>query len=156
MRMIKITDSDSYKILNAVPESKWSKGLKKESQKVWDVMMRNPSMAGLAANQVDTMIRVMAVKGYGMILNPYLSSSKDDLQRWEGCYSIPGVHALVERPSAIVVKGQDVETGDDIAWPLDSRLSWVALHELDHLDGILMTSKAIDTKPAGYQIEMIP
>jgi peptide deformylase len=54
----------------------------------------------------------------------------------EGCLSMPGVTALVERPVRVVLGYRD-EAGDPQQVALEGAEARVALHELDHLDGVM-------------------
>jgi peptide deformylase len=59
----------------------------------------------------------------------------------EGCLSIPGLAADVERPTFVLVKAQD-RNGKEIRIKAYDWLARIFLHEIDHLHGVLMTDKA--------------
>lgn len=61
----------------------------------------------------------------------------------EGCLSVPGVTAEVDRPDVITVRYLDRE-GKTIEMTADGLLSRVIQHEYDHLNGILFVQK-LDT-----------
>jgi peptide deformylase len=100
---------------------------------------------GLAAPQVGLSQRIVVVDvsdydGPKMaLINPKILS-KSQSKEWEeeGCLSIPGIRAQVERSTKIRVRTQDPEgkTSEFTARGLFAR---VIQHELDHLDGILFT-----------------
>ena len=78
------------------------------------------------------------------ILNPEIvSSSGPDKPFVEGCLSIPGVNATVIRPETIRLKGMMLN-GEPIDIECGGLLSRCAQHEIDHLDGVLFTDKAIE------------
>lgn len=58
----------------------------------------------------------------------------------EGCLSVPGVFGMVKRPEKITIKAQSLE-GRWLEMTVDGMLSRVIQHEIDHLDGVLFTSK---------------
>ena len=59
----------------------------------------------------------------------------------EGCLSIPGVWADVERPEVITVKGLDKDGRPLLLKDIDGLLSRCIQHEIDHLDGVLFVDK---------------
>ena len=78
------------------------------------------------------------------ILNPEIvSCSGPDKPFVEGCLSIPGVNATVIRPEIIRLKGMMLN-GEPIDIECGGLLSRCAQHEIDHLDGVLFTDKAIE------------
>ena len=100
---------------------------------------------GLAAPQVGHNIRMMIIRlGTGQIvelINPRISWTSDKrVSMEEGCLSIPNDTQVVDRPARVRVKFQTCE-GEFKYWCLHNMDARVFLHEYDHLEGILMTSK---------------
>ena len=98
---------------------------------------------GLAAPQVGRNIRVIVVKlQYGDIqemINPTIKWYSDHVVKIEeGCLSVPGKYIELIRPSKISISFQDL-SGKYKRWKLKSLEARVVQHEIDHLDGILMT-----------------
>ena len=98
---------------------------------------------GLAAPQVGRNIRVIVVKlQYGEIqemINPTVKWYSDQtVSIEEGCLSIPGHYIDITRPSKISVSFQDL-SGKYKRWKLKSLEARIVQHEIDHLDGVLMT-----------------
>ena len=98
---------------------------------------------GLAAPQVGRNIRVIVVKlQYGDIqemINPAIKWYSDHtVNIGEGCLSIPGKHIELIRPSKISLSFQDL-SGKYRRWKLKSLEARIVQHEIDHLDGVLMT-----------------
>jgi peptide deformylase len=99
---------------------------------------------GLAAPQVGVGLRLAVVdlqpddKPAPMVLiNPSIvAASKDMAVREEGCLSLPGQYADVERPAAVTVRYED-EAGVKHQIEADGLLAACLQHELDHLDGVL-------------------
>ena len=58
------------------------------------------------------------------------------------CFSIPGLVGEVERFQRIVVKGQN-RRGQPIKLKLRGWEARIFQHEIDHLDGILFTDRAV-------------
>ena len=83
-------------------------------------------------------------EGRALVVNPIVSE-RDDVATTddEGCLSLQGVRVPVERATRIVLEGKD-EHGDDVRHELDAYGSRVALHELDHLDGVLIVDRTDD------------
>ena len=102
---------------------------------------------GLAAPQVGVSRRVIVVDvGDAMVqpfalLNPRIVSSSPRTERAEeGCLSIPGVAAPVERPATVVVEGEDRD-GKPLRVEADGLLARCLQHEIDHLDGVLFIDR---------------
>lgn len=98
---------------------------------------------GLAAPQVGRNIRVIVVKlQYGDIqemINPTIKWYSDHtVSIEEGCLSIPDHYIDITRPSKISISFQDL-SGKYKRWKLKSLESRIVQHEIDHLDGVLMT-----------------
>lgn len=98
---------------------------------------------GLAAPQVGRNIRVIVVKlQYGDIqemINPAIKWYSDHVVKIEeGCLSVPGKYVELTRPSKISISFQDL-SGKYKRWKLKSLEARIVQHEIDHLDGVLMT-----------------
>lgn len=102
--------------------------------------------AGLAAPQVDKLIRVAAINIDGaplIIINPRIvkrSFFKDILE--EGCLSIPGVYGKVKRSKAITLKYLD-RNNQPQKTKFKSITARIIQHEIDHLNGILFIDKLV-------------
>ena len=97
---------------------------------------------GLAAPQVGHNVRLIVVKlSTGQIqemINPRISwTSSERVTITEGCLSIPGQFEDIERPKKVRVKFQ-TSMGDYKYWCLHNMDARVLLHEVDHLEGVLM------------------
>ncbi|MBW8269535.1 peptide deformylase [Caldovatus aquaticus] len=99
---------------------------------------------GLAAPQVGVGLRLAVVdlqpedKPAPIVLvNPeVVAASAERALREEGCLSLPGQYAEVERPARVKVRFQDL-TGARREMEADGLLAACLQHEIDHLDGIL-------------------
>jgi len=106
--------------------------------------MRRQRGIGLAAPQVGKNIRMFVMgdeKENFICMNPEIVDlSGKIVEEEEGCLSFPGLRLRVRRPSNVSVKYQDKD-GALIEQDFDGKWARCFLHELDHLDGILFTTK---------------
>jgi len=99
--------------------------------------------AGLAAPQVGVSERIIVVDaGDGLValVNPRIIAAEGSEVDIEGCLSIPKVSVYVERAARVEVEGWD-ERGRTVRIKADGLLARALQHEIDHLDGILITDK---------------
>lgn len=100
---------------------------------------------GLAAPQVGILKRIVVIDiGDGLVelINPVIKETKGSQIDYEGCLSIPGNSALVDRPEYVRVEAQNRQ-GEDIIVEGEELLAVALCHEIDHLDGVLYIDKAI-------------
>lgn len=101
---------------------------------------------GLAAPQVGVPVRMFAYDvrdpdlPSGVLVNPTVVEESGSQKGEEGCLSIPGLSAVVERPERAVVAGTDPE-GNDVRIEAEGLLARCLLHENDHLDGVLFLDR---------------
>ena len=98
---------------------------------------------GLAAPQVGINLRVIVIKlndgQFQPMINPVITwYSEKRVSFEEGCLSIPGHYTEIFRPGKINVKFMDIN-GKYRKWKLNGLESRVVQHEIDHLNGVLMT-----------------
>ena len=103
---------------------------------------------GLSAPQVGVNLRVIVIqlmsagKLVGPVqemINPVITNYSDDTMEYEeGCLSIPGEYIRINRPRSIHVKFQTL-SGKYKKWFLKGLEARIVQHEIDHLDGRLMT-----------------
>jgi peptide deformylase len=102
---------------------------------------------GLAAPQIGLSQRLIVVDLKDddsepmALLNPAileLGGEKDRVE--EGCLSIPGVAATVERPVTCVVQATDAR-GQPVRIEAQGMLARCLQHEIDHLDGVLFIDR---------------
>ncbi len=108
---------------------------------------------GLAAPQIGIARRIIVVDvGEGLIelINPVLLKGRGKQVSEEGCLSVPGYYAPVERFKTVFIEGLDRD-GKKINIKAKDFAAVALQHEIDHLDGILFTDKA--KKPAKNQDE---
>ncbi|MEU3252504.1 peptide deformylase [Streptomyces sp. NPDC006997] len=122
--------------------------------------MRAAPGVGLAAPQVGVAVRIAVIEDpapvpeevrvargrvpqpFRVLVNPsYEGVGLERAAFFEGCLSVPGWQAVVSRPAAVRLTGQD-EHGralDEVVtgWP-----ARIVQHETDHLDGVLYLDRA--------------
>lgn len=102
--------------------------------------------AGLAAPQVAVLKRVCVVDtddGYFELVNPVIKSASGEQEGLEGCLSVPNKYGTVVRPEKLTVEAQD-RFGKKQVFKVKGFTARAFCHEIDHLDGIVYTSKATD------------
>lgn len=130
----------------------------KDLQKIIDDMvetMRQAPGVGLAAPQVGLLDRLIVVeydeddevddspKKLYVVVNPEIIKASEETEMGiEGCLSIPGLVGEVERSLAVVIKGQN-RRGQPLKFKAEGWLARIFQHEIDHLDGVLYTDKAV-------------
>lgn len=99
---------------------------------------------GLAAPQVGVSLRVIVVNLEPepfTLVNPSLVSFSGEDYDMEGCLSLPGLYGTVKRHFRVTVRGLNLK-GKKVTVEADGLLSRVLQHEIDHLEGILITDRA--------------
>ncbi|MCQ2409222.1 MAG: peptide deformylase [Clostridia bacterium] len=102
--------------------------------------------AGLAAPQVGILKRICIVEtedGFFELINPVLKSGKGTQTGVEGCLSVPGKYGKVSRFNEVKVEAF-ARDGKKYLYKVKGFTARAFQHEMDHLDGIVYTSKATD------------
>ena len=105
---------------------------------------------GLAAPQVGILKRVVVIDiGEGLVelINPEILETSGSQIDDEGCLSVPGKYAPVERPNYVKVKAMDRD-GNELIIEGEELMARALCHEIDHLDGILYIDKALPVEEA--------
>ena len=105
---------------------------------------------GLAAPQVGVLRRAVLVIETNVpegkeeyvieLINPRILETSGEQDGPEGCLSVPGEYGLVKRPERVRVRAQD-RNGDWFEAEGTGLTARCFCHEIDHLDGIVFTSK---------------
>jgi peptide deformylase len=100
---------------------------------------------GLAAPQVGILQQVAVVdvedeNGRIDLINPIVMETKGEQTDIEGCLSFPNLYGDVTRPNYAKVKAQN-KRGKYFIIEARGFLARAILHEIDHLNGVLFTSK---------------
>lgn len=121
-----------------------------------EVMRRAPGV-GLAAPQVGYSLRVIVAEYDGRLIqlaDPEITAAEGSEVAQEGCLSLPGILCDVPRASGVVVKGKN-RKGRRVTVRAEGWLARILQHEIDHLDGILITDRVqspADIHTAGSEL----
>ncbi len=130
---------------SALPVERFDERLRSEIAQMGE-LMHDALGVGLAATQLGVLHRVLVYKAFsedplGVLVNPLIEWKSEELESAEeGCLSLPGVHAEVERHARVRVHAQD-ETGEELLIEAEGLTARVIQHELDHLDGKLILDR---------------
>lgn len=119
-----------------------------ETRRLLDDMMETMRAApgvGLAAPQIGLSRRIFVMDPSSdaekpdphFIINPDIIEKSSEMRVYEeGCLSLPGIYAEVERPARIYMRyvNRDGQQCED--W-FEGHAATVAQHEFDHLNGVL-------------------
>lgn len=133
----------------SLPIESITEEIKKFAQEMCEAMIHYNGV-GLAAPQVGKLIRLIVIRDEfigddeeyrlgppEILINPVITRpSKETEKMPEGCISIPGIHAEVERPVSIHVRYQKIDGQFVEEDPVGFRAR-VIMHENDHLNGVL-------------------
>lgn len=114
---------------------------------------------GMAAIQIGMDRRIIALnlgKETFCMINPEITwRSRETFLLWDDCMSFPDLVVKVKRNRRIDVLYQD-ELGKKNKWQkIEPDLSELLQHEIDHLDGILATQRAISSRDILYKSEYL-
>ena len=134
--------------IKSTPVTRFDEAIKTLAEDMLETMYAAPGI-GLAAAQVGVNLRLMVIditggdeKGHQIIFtNPEITEQEGTEEAEEGCLSIPGFTATIERPRTVHVVGQDLE-GNPQELDAEGILARAVCHEIDHLDGILYLDHA--------------
>ena len=103
--------------------------------------MKDENGIGLAATQVNRHVQVVVMdvsedqNEPRVFINPEITRKDGSTISEEGCLSVPGNYAKVERAEEITVKALN-EEGEAFELDAEGLLAICIQHELDHLNGI--------------------
>jgi peptide deformylase len=109
---------------------------------MYETMYAAPGV-GLAAPQVGVQRRFFVYdtgEGPHVLANPTVVETEGEWVYEEGCLSLPGLAFEIARPKVVTVTGFDL-AGDEVTVVGDELLGRLLLHEIDHLDGVLMLER---------------
>jgi len=123
---------------------KFDRKLAKILDDMYDTMIEYDGV-GLAAPQIGLDARIAIVdiddeSGTIEMINPHILETSGEQTGPEGCLSFPGLFGEVTRPDFVKVEAFD-RTGRKYTIEAEGFLARAIQHEIDHLDGILFTTK---------------
>ena len=155
--------------------SKYAKNITKVDKKLKKLVnemiiclekQKNPQGVGLAAPQVGYNLQLFIIKPFEnekpqIIINPKIVKfinkkkvgkldKKKQRRSLEGCLSIPKIWAPIQRAEEIVLEYTDIN-GKNLTAKFSGFHSVIIQHEIDHLNGIIFTQRAIEQKKQLYE-----
>jgi peptide deformylase len=109
-----------------------------------DELDNTPKAVGLAANQIGFPVRIIALN-YNqrkLFINPEIIYTEGKQITSEACGSIEGVWCELERPKIIKLYYYDYNLKCHIK-EFSNIEAWIIAHEIDHLNTVFITDKAI-------------
>ncbi len=125
----------------ASPVTSFDDSLRRLADNMLETMYAAPGV-GLAATQVNVHSQFLVLDiseqhdAPRCLANPHVISSAGSQTTEEGCLSIPGLTADVERFDSLVIGAQDLE-GEHFTLEAEGLLAICVQHEMDHLKGRL-------------------
>lgn len=123
----------------------------------------NPKGVGLAAPQIGEPFRVFLTRpavqsDIRVFINSKIVKQSEELtdgvpereNKLEGCLSIPAVWGAVRRSTTLTLTFQD-EKGIEHTENFSGFIATIIQHEVDHLNGVLFTKRAVEQKGKLYQ-----
>ncbi len=113
---------------------------------------------GIAAPQIGILRRAIFIRmvpaGFcGPLLNPVIEGASDrQIELWDDCFSFPDLLVRVRRAERIRVRYLDAAGAGQLL-EADGDLSELLQHEIDHLDGILATDRAVSPRAFATRAE---
>lgn len=126
------------------PVEKFDKKLIKLLDDMYDTMIEYDGV-GLAAPQIGIDERIAIVDidnelGTIEMINPRIIKATGEQNGPEGCLSFPNLFGEVIRPNYVMIEAYN-RKGKKYTLEAEEFLARAILHEIDHLDGILFTTK---------------
>jgi peptide deformylase len=75
------------------------------------------------------------------------------MELWDDCFSFPDLMVRLRRSVEVTVRYQDEHGATHLLTALND-LSELLQHELDHLDGVLATDRALDARSFALRSEI--
>lgn len=126
--------------------TKYNRKLGKLLDDLYDTMIEFDGV-GLAAPQIGIDERIAVVdiddeSGTIEMINPRILKTSGEQTGPEGCLSFPGLYGEVTRPFYVKIEAFD-RKGRKYTLEAEDFLARAIQHEMDHLDGVLFTTKVI-------------
>lgn len=112
-----------------------------------DFRARHGCGRAIAAPQIGIKKRLifLQIERPAAIINPTLELGGGWMELLDDCMSFPGLLVRVRRRERCRLRFRD-ESWNEREWLLEGDMSELIQHEYDHLDGILATMRAVDSK----------
>lgn len=125
----------------ATPITEFNAELQTQIDDMFETMYQEKGI-GLAATQVDYHKQLIVmdlqdeVERPKVFINPEIIASSGDFCNEEGCLSVPGIYAKVDRAEFVTVKALD-RHGNEFIVEAGELFAICIQHEMDHLKGKL-------------------
>jgi len=140
----------------AAPIANIDDRIRELAQAMLDTMYRAPGV-GLAAPQVGESIRLLVADPGSreepepiILVNPQITAAEGKTAMQEGCLSVPGFTAEVDRHKRIIVKGWTLDE-QEVELELVDFPAILLQHEIDHLEGTLFIDRISRLKRNIYE-----
>ena len=145
------TAGDPVLKTGCAPVARVDKKIKRTLKDMADTLYASHNGIGLAAPQVGILKRLIVIDlqdGTCLreLVNPVITNKEGSQIFTEGCLSVPNFEGDVERAEYVEVEYTDGR-GQRQFLKADGLLAVCLQHEMDHLDGILFTDKAVTIMP---------
>lgn len=137
-KILTIPDSRLYKVSEKITDFKAD--LRDLVRDMFDTMYAAHGV-GLAGVQIGVLKRILVIDlidhGFtkGVFINSHvLEESKEKQHGEEGCLSVPGLSAQLDRPRWVKIGYQNL-AGQEMTIEAEMLMARALLHEMDHLDG---------------------
>ena len=128
--------------------------------------MREYDGAGLAANQVHTLLQIAVIEvdanprypeaaaiPLTVVINPVVTPLGEEREDgWEGCLSVPDMRGVVSRHTAVRLECWD-RAGNRMDVVAKDFFARVIQHETDHLNGIVYVDRMSDLRTLSHIAE---
>lgn len=146
-----VKDGDSTLLKHSRPVTEFNERLHILLDDMKETLLASGGV-GLAAVQVGVLRRAVVVIETNVpegedekvieLVNPKVVAWEGEQTGPEGCLSFPGKYGIVKRPDHVRVQAQD-RNGNPFEIEGTGLTARCFCHEIDHLDGIVFTSRAI-------------
>jgi len=129
----------------AAPVKAFNNTIRDLARKMFQLMYKENGV-GLAATQIGEACRLIVVNPTKkssdeiVLVNPQIAKSSGNICEEEGCLSLPGISAKVNRSLKITCHAFNLK-GEKINDEFEDILARVVQHEIDHLNGILFVDR---------------
>ncbi len=122
-----------------------------------DFVSRHGFGRGIAAPQIGVLQRIIFIdvgQPLPMINPSVVKANTEQMELWDDCFSFPDLMVRVKRSVEITVS-YTRQSGEEQQLEARNGLSELLQHEIDHLDGILATDRAIDARSFALRSEIV-
>ncbi len=125
----------------AKPVTDFGDGLQNQIDNMFETMYEQKGI-GLAATQVNFHQQLIVMDLYDgedrpkIFINPEIVGKSGQFTNEEGCLSVPGIYAEVDRAENVTLKARDRD-GNEFTVEADGLFAICIQHEMDHLNGRL-------------------